>query len=203
MKKSSFKDIQDIAYEEDKPIFINDLRDEYVKVRERNANRKSKALLSYQNACDNAFQPDFETHPPVAPKQPGLHVFEDFDVAELVDYIDWTPFFISWELAGKFPRILEDEVVGEAARDLFNDAQAMLKRIIDEKLLTANAVIGFWPAASDGDDVIVYTDETRKEERTRLYHLRQQTAQATGRDNNCLSDYIAPAEAGIEEDEQK
>ena len=183
-----------------KPTFVQDRNEEYERIRVRHRNRKPKGeRLSIKQARLLGPEIAWNNYQPPKPDFTGVKVFEDFDISTLVDTIDWTPFFISWELAGKYPKILEDEVVGEAARDLFNDAQAMLKRIIDEKLLTANAVIGFWPAASDGDDVIVYTDETRKEERTRLYHLRQQTAQATGRDNNCLSDYIAPAEAGIED----
>ncbi len=182
---------QKLVSKQDKPIFINELRDEYVKVRERNANRKSKALLSYQNACDNAFQPDFEAHPPVAPKQPGLHVFEDFDVAELVDYIDWTPFFISWELAGKFPNILEDEVVGEAATNLYRDATAMLKRIVDEKLFTAKAVVGLWPAQRRGADDIVIFDQQRDTELAVLHHMRQQTSKPGEQPNYSLADFVA------------
>ena len=108
------------------------------------------------------------------------------------DYIDWTPFFQSWDLHGRYPAILTDNVVGEAASGLFRDAQTMLDRMIDEKWLTAKAVIGFWPAARAGDDIIIYEDETRSKERTRLHTLRQQMQRKNGRANFALADYIAP-----------
>ena len=107
------------------------------------------------------------------------------------DYIDWTPFFQSWDLHGRYPAILTDDVVGEAATNLFNDAQAMLDQMIDEKWLTAKAVIGFWPAARDGDDIVVFTNETRSAERTRLHTLRQQMQRNNGRANYALADFIA------------
>ncbi|ASP39735.1 methionine synthase [Bacterioplanes sanyensis] len=176
----------------DKPTFIDDLRSEYEHVRQRNANRKAKALLSYSDACANAFQPDWQQFPPVAPKQPGLHVFDDFDVGELVDYIDWTPFFISWELAGKFPKILDDEVVGEAARNLYQDARAMLQRIVDDKLFTAKAVVGLWPAQRRGADDIVIFNADRTEELATLHQLRQQTVKPGEQANYSLADFVAP-----------
>jgi 5-methyltetrahydrofolate--homocysteine methyltransferase len=123
-------------------------------------------------------------------------VFDNFPLAELVDTIDWTPFFITWELAGKFPKILEDEVVGTQARELYSDAQAMLKRIVDEKLITAKAVVGFWPAATVGtDDIAVFADESRGEPIATLHHLRQQTEKPPGKHNACLADFVAPADS--------
>jgi len=125
-----------------KAEFIAERRDEYEAVRIRNANRKAKALLPYEKACANAYQGDWDNYQPPKPNKLGITVYEDFDLADLAQYIDWTPFFMSWELAGKYPRILEDEVVGEAATALFKDAQAMLTRIIDEKLFNARGVVG-------------------------------------------------------------
>ncbi len=119
-------------------------------------------------------------------------MFDDYNLAELRDYIDWTPFFQSWDLHGRYPAILTDNVVGEAATALFKDAQDMLDKMIAEKWLTAKAVIGFWPAAREGDDIIVYTDDTRSTERTRLHSLRQQMQRREGRANFALSDFIQP-----------
>lgn len=189
-----------LVSKEHRDSFVSKLNDEYAKVRERHANRKPKGeLLSLDAARTNAPDIDWSNYCPPKPATLGVEVLEDFPIADLIDTIDWTPFFISWELAGKYPAILEDEKVGEAARNLFDDAQAMLKRIIDEKLLSANAILGFWPAASEGDDVIVYSDESRSEELTRLYHLRQQTAKAGDKPNLCLSDFIAPADSDVED----
>jgi 5-methyltetrahydrofolate--homocysteine methyltransferase len=127
-------------------------------------------------------------------------VFEDFPLEELVDTIDWTPFFITWELAGKYPDILEDEVVGKQAKELFRDAQAMLRRIVDEKLLQARATIGFWPAARHGaDDILVYADESRSEVLATLHELRQQVEKPNGKPNLSLADFIAPDGSGIED----
>lgn len=182
-----------------KEKFVNDLRDEYVLVRERVANRKPREKeLSYARAVANAPQLDWEGYQPPCPTFTGTRVFDDFPLAELVDTIDWTPFFITWELSGKFPKILEDEVVGEQAQELYRDAQAMLKRIVDEKLLTAKAVVGFWPAARAGtDDITVYADESRSESIATLHHLRQQTEKPSGKHNASLADFIAPADTGL------
>ena len=138
----------------------------------------------------NGFVPE-NGHQPVRPQFTGTKVFDDYDLAELRDYIDWTPFFQSWDLHGRYPAILTDNVVGEAATDLFNDAQAMLDKMIAEKWLTAKAVIGFWPAARDGDDIIVFEDDTRTKERTRLHTLRQQMQKRDGRPNIALADFVA------------
>ena len=119
-------------------------------------------------ARENAWTPKGE-HQPVKPQFIGTKVFDDYDLAELRDYIDWTPFFQSWDLHGRYPAILTDDVVGEAATSLFKDAQDMLDQMIGEKWLTAKAVIGFWPAARDGDDIIVFHDEERTKERARLH----------------------------------
>ncbi|MDG1942683.1 MAG: methionine synthase [Halioglobus sp.] len=179
-----------------KENFVRELADEYVVVRERVANRKPREReLSWDKAADNGLQLDWQAYQPPRPTFLGTRVLDDFPLEQLVDTIDWTPFFITWELAGKYPKILKDEVVGEQATELFNDAQAMLKRIVDEKLLTAKAVVGFWPAARIGsDDVAVYADDSRSETIGTLHHMRQQTEKPDGRENLSLADFIAPAE---------
>ncbi|GAB2799385.1 methionine synthase [Halomonas shantousis] len=181
-----------------KPAYVAEIRAEYEKVRERNAKRRPKAAdLSYAEARERRFKPDWAGYAPPAPAFTGLKVFDDYDLRELVDYIDWTPFFMSWQLAGKYPKILDDEIVGETARSLFEDAQAMLHKLIDEKHLTARGVIGFWPANTVDDDVIeVYADDSRSEVLSRLHHIRQQMTK--NRDGICysLADFVAPRESG-------
>ncbi|WP_445012128.1 methionine synthase [Vreelandella stevensii] len=181
-----------------KAAYVAEIREEYEKVRERNAKRRPKAAdLDYTQARKRRFRTDWATHTPVTPRQPGLMTFDDYDLNELVERIDWTPFFMSWQLAGKYPKILDDEIVGEAARSLFADAQVMLRKLIDEKRVQARGVIGLWPANSVDDDVIeVYADESRTQVVERLHHIRQQTTK--GRDGICysLADFIAPKESG-------
>ena len=158
---------------------------DYEKVRETRSGRTQSELLSLESARANGFSADMALKPP-APLQPGLHVFEAWDLADLRETIDWTPFFRAWELAGTYPAILDDEVVGETARNLLADAQAMLDRIVGEKWLTARAVCGFWPCARDGDDVLL-------DDGTRLPFLRQQVSKSRERANFCLADFIDPA----------
>jgi 5-methyltetrahydrofolate--homocysteine methyltransferase len=132
------------------------------------------------------------------PKRLGVQVFRDYPLAEIAELIDWTPFFQTWELAGRYPRILDDEVVGEAARNLFADAKAMLARIIDEKWLGANAVVGLFPAARvEGDDIEIYTDESRDRVAMTFHCLRQQMVKPDDRANQCLADLVAPKETGV------
>ncbi|WP_226661116.1 methionine synthase [Microbulbifer aggregans] len=185
--------------DEHRPGFIKGVQEEYVKVRERTANRKrNDTRLSYEDALKAGPQFDWSAFKPKAPNNPGLTVLDDFPLEKLVDTIDWTPFFISWDLAGKYPAILNDEVVGEAATDLFKNAQQMLADLIDNKRLKASAVFGLWPANSDGDDVVVYSDESRTEEVARLHQMRQQV-QKRGGDGFCrsLADFVAPVGSGI------
>ena len=169
-------------------------RDEYVKVREQYARGQSaKDRSPIGKARDNAFKADFAGSPPPRPSFLGVRPIE-YDLGELVPYIDWSPFFASWELVGRFPQILEDEIVGEAARDLYRDARAMLDRIVAEKWFTAKGVVGFWPANADGDDIVVWADEGRTTEEARLHTLRQQMVKKrAGQANAALSDFIAPA----------
>ena len=140
------------------------------------ARRGKKSRLTLQAARDNRFKIDWSGYQPPKPKFTGTRAFKTYKLAELVPYIDWTPFFQTWELQGKYPRIFEDNVVGPEARKLFDDAQAMLKRLVAEKWLTANAVIGFWPANARGDDIELYAEEARRERLAVLHTLRQQMA---------------------------
>ena len=182
--------------EELKPAFCEEVRAEYAMIRERNKHRRAKGnLLSYAHAQDNRTHIEWQT--PAVPAFIGTRAFEGYALAELVDYIDWNPFFNTWELAGKFPAILDDEVVGETARELYKDAQVMLKSLVSQDLIRANAVIGFWPANSIGDDILVYTDESRTQVKTRLHHLRQQMSKPNEQPNYCLADYIAPVDSGL------
>jgi 5-methyltetrahydrofolate--homocysteine methyltransferase len=169
--------------------FMDKVRAEYADVRERHRNRgPGKQLVSLEKARGQRFTCDWDAYEPAQPKQPGLRIFDDYDLAELRGYIDWTPFFNAWELAGRYPAILSDEIVGTQASELFADAQNMLDRLIAEKWLTARGVIGFWPAASVGDDIVL--DGGAKG--TTLHHLRQQVDKPVERPDFCLSDFIAP-----------
>ena len=129
----------------------------------------------------------------------GTKAFDDYDLGRLVERIDWTPFFRTWELAGNYPKILTDKVVGESATDLFRDAEEMLTKILDEKWLRASGVIGFWPANAIGDDVELYTDDTRTDVKGVAHFLRQQNKRRRGKYNQCLSDFIAPKETGLKD----
>jgi 5-methyltetrahydrofolate--homocysteine methyltransferase len=176
--------------------FVNSTREEYVKVRERNAKRKPKqADLTYEQAIANATPTDWDNYTPPAPSFTGTKVFDDFPLEALVETIDWTPFFISWDLAGKYPKILNDEVVGEAATNLYNDAQKMLKHIVDNKLIKARAVVGFWNANQvNADDIEVYGEDG--ELLDTLHHIRQQSKRPEGKANQSLADYVAPKSTG-------
>jgi 5-methyltetrahydrofolate--homocysteine methyltransferase len=174
--------------------------EEYRFMRERRAKgSRRKPPVAIESARSNRLKIDWKSSDLKRPVQPGLHTLEDYPLANLVDYIDWTPFFQTWELSGRYPAILKDPVVGEAATSLFADACDMLESIISEKWLKARAVFGLYPAASDGDDILLYEDETRNGVREKLLFLRQQRAKAEGRANRCLSDYVAPADSGLED----
>jgi 5-methyltetrahydrofolate--homocysteine methyltransferase len=171
---------------------------EYVKVRAQFARGQDKrARASLAEARDNAFTPDWTAYEPPKPGFIGTRTFKAYDLADLARHIDWSPFFASWELVGRYPQILDDDVVGEAAVSLFADAQAMLQRIVGEQWFEARGVVGFWPANADGDDIVLYTDETRETELARLHSLRQQMAKDKtqadgGRANVALADFVAP-----------
>ena len=170
--------------------FVAQTAADYIAVREARAGKGASKLLTLEQARDNAFVADFwEKSPP--PAMPGRHVFDAWDLADLAHYIDWTPFFRAWGLAGNYPAILDDAVVGESARALWADAQAMLAQIIDEKWLTARGVAEFWPCARHGDDVVLHIDGGDRP--VRMPFLRQQFAKSRGRANYCLADFIDPA----------
>ena len=179
---------------EERPKLEAETRAEYVKIREQFARgRETKARTPIDQARANRFDINWGGAG-AAPKPTflGTRAFAPYDLAELRKTIDWTPFFSSWDLVGRYPDILDDEIVGEAARTLFKDASEILDRIVDEKLLEARGVVGFWPAQADGDDIVLYTDESRTTELARLHTLRQQMAKSEGKPNTALSDFIAP-----------
>lgn len=176
------------------------IRAEYQTQREEYAARQTKrTLLPIEKARANRTKVDWALSEADVPKPifTGVRVLDGIPLEQIVPYIDWSPFFHAWELRGRYPQILTDEVVGEAASDLWNDAQIMLKRILDEKLITARAVYAFFPANSVGDDIELYTDDTRSEVLGRFHTLRQQGEMPAGRPNQALSDFVAPKETGI------
>ncbi|BBN55882.1 hypothetical protein TRE132_40070 [Pseudomonas chlororaphis subsp. aurantiaca] len=177
--------------------FVERTREEYVEVRERTANRSARTeRLSYPAAVAKKPQFDWSSYQPTVPTFTGAKVLDNIDLRVLAEYIDWTPFFISWDLAGKFPRILQDEVVGEAATALYKDAREMLDKLIDEKLISARAVFGFWPANQvQDDDLEVYGDDGKP--LAKLHHLRQQTIKTDGKPNFSLADFVAPKDSGV------
>ncbi len=180
-----------------RPAYIEGVRAEYEKIRKRSAGRDTRRnIITFEQANDNALDLDWSAYEPPRPAFLGTRVFDDYPLEELVPYIDWTPFFITWSLAGKYPAILEDKVVGEAARDLFKDAQEMLQHIIDNRLLCAQGVIGFWPAARRGRNDVVLFDESGSEEQTVFSFLRQQTRKADEQPNLSLADFVAPEDSG-------
>jgi 5-methyltetrahydrofolate--homocysteine methyltransferase len=168
--------------------FVADTRAEYSHIRDARAGKTAKPLATLEEARANGFEID-ESMKPAAPQRPGVHVYDDWDLADLRNYIDWTPFFRAWELHGNYPAILTDDIVGESATSLFADANAMLDKIINEKWLRAKGVAGLWPCWRDGDDVVVYCEQT--EAHVRLPFLRQQIAKREGKANMCLADFIS------------
>src|SRR5262249_36832063 len=161
------------------------------------ARRKQRKLVSYAEALRRRFQLDWSAATVARPAFLGQKVLRDFPLSNLVPYIDWSPFFMAWELSGKYPAILEDAKVGAEARKLYADAQKLLERIIDRKWLKAQAVYGFFPANADGDDVVVFTDESRSKERVRLSMLRQQWEREGQTSFRSLADYVAPLSTRI------
>ncbi|UCD69200.1 MAG: methionine synthase [Betaproteobacteria bacterium] len=187
-------------------LISNELRDEYLK-KVRDEAARTRALHqgkkgqgphhSIAAAREHGVTTDWGKVIPPVPARLGLRVLHDYPLADVAKYIDWTPFFQTWELAGRYPKILQDEVVGKAARDLFEDAQKMLASIIDERWLRANAVVGLFPANSVGDDIEVYDDESRTKVLKRFHFLRQQMVKPADRFNHCLADYVAPKDTGV------
>ncbi|MEX4008040.1 methionine synthase [Neoaquamicrobium sediminum] len=189
--------VSSLLSSEQKPGYVETLRAEYRKVAEaHHRSEAEKQRLPLARARANAHRIDWSGYEPTKPSFLGTRTFETWDLAELARYIDWTPFFQTWELKGRYPKILEDEKQGAAARQLFADAQAMLEKIIAEKWFTPRAVIGFWPAGSVGDDIRLFTDEGRAQELATFFTLRQQLAKRDGKANLALSDFVAPVDSG-------
>jgi len=180
--------------------YIQTIKDEYEMAREAHLNKRSdKRFVNIEEARSQKLELELNRVVATKPKFTGTKVFEAFPLEELVPYIDWTPFFHTWELRGSYPKIFDDKFVGVEAKKLFDDAQALLKKIVDEKLLQANGVIGFWPASSIGDDIELYTDESRTSVLNNIYTLRQQAEKVKGEPYYALSDFIATKESGIED----
>jgi len=173
-----------------------EISERYAKVREARANNTTSPVKPFADAQANRAPIDWQSFTPVEPTFTGTRLIDDIKLEDLVDYIDWTPFFRSWDLAGAYPRILNDEIVGETAQSLFADGQAMLATIIEEQWLTSRAVVGFWPANTNGDDITLYTDDARGAELATLHTLRQQVTHSDDRPNFALADFIAPADSG-------
>ncbi|HAS8429045.1 TPA: methionine synthase [Vibrio vulnificus] len=179
-----------------RPAFVERLQADYELVRDQHNRKKPRTKpVTLEAARANKVAIDWQSYTPPVPSQPGVHVFDDFDVATLRQYIDWTPFFLTWSLVGKYPTIFDHEEVGEEAKRLFEDANEWLDRIEREGLLKARGMCGLFPAASVDDDIEVYTDESRTQVAKVLHNLRQQTEKPKGA-NYCLSDYVAPKESG-------
>jgi 5-methyltetrahydrofolate--homocysteine methyltransferase len=183
---------------DNKAAYAEEIATEYAAlVARRKANQEEAKRVSLPEARANRQVMDFSVHTAKEPNAPGITVFDDYPLDDLVPYIDWTPFFQSWQLFGKYPAIFDDEKVGTEARKLFDDAQAMLKTMVEEKWVKASGVIGFWPAASIDDDIRVFTDEKRQSVQTTLHHIRQQMPRSGGKPNQCLADFIAPTGSKI------
>jgi 5-methyltetrahydrofolate--homocysteine methyltransferase len=184
---------------ESRQRYVDDTRAEYARIAAAHARGEdNKIRLSLSDARANALKLNWSgSYVPPVPRLLGTHKLADIPIAELIDYIDWTPFFATWELNGKYPAILDDAKVGEAARSLFDDAQNMLSRLAAERWFRASAVIGLWPANSEGDDILVFADEARREPIAVLHTLRQQLPRREGRANVALADFIAPRMSGL------
>jgi len=178
--------------------YLKDVKGEYERVRKQHEGKKGPELIALEKARANALKTDWTEYVPPRPEQLGVKVLKNYDLAEIARYIDWGPFFQTWELSGPYPAILEDAVVGEAARNVLAEGQAMLRRIIDGRWLTANAVFGLFPAAAvNDDDIEIHADEAGKRTLMTWHNLRQQNVKPTGRPNLCLADFIAPRGAGV------
>lgn len=178
--------------------FLDEIKEEYEGLRTQYSSRgRKKTYLPIEKARDNKTQIDWNNYSPKKPNELGVSLFKNVPLTKLRRYIDWGPFFIAWEMKGKFPDILEDEKAGKEARKLFDEANQLLDKIIDEKLLTAHGMAALYPANSVGDDIEIYTDENRDKVRTRFHSLRQQSKKRSGQPNKALADYVAPKDSGI------
>ena len=193
--------VQGLLSADSRDAFVARVRADYEKLRAAHRDKKGPGPLhSLEEARRRGLKTDWGAYRPPAPRKPGITVLKRYPLAELVDYIDWTPFFQAWELSGPYPKILEDPVVGEAARKLFAEAQETLRRIVRGNQVTANGVFGLFPAARvNSDDIEIYRDERRRDVLMTWHNLRQQNHKPTGRDNLCLADFVAPGESGVQD----
>jgi 5-methyltetrahydrofolate--homocysteine methyltransferase len=191
---------QSLVTAENRAEFTLKLKADHAQRREQHKGRKAKApAFTLVQARSNRFRCDWSAYRPPVPRMAGVRRFENVPLEDLVRYIDWMPFFNAWEFAGKFPDVLTDPVVGEAASNLYADARRMLKQMIAERWVQASAVIGFFPANSIDEDIEVYTDESRREVAHRLHHLRQQKPKPEGQPHFALSDFVAPRDSGVKD----
>jgi 5-methyltetrahydrofolate--homocysteine methyltransferase len=190
--------VSSLLSQDAKAPYVETIRAEYRKVADAHARSEAdKQRLPIDKARANRMKIDWAAYQPPKPTFTGTRVFRTYDVGELVPYIDWTPFFQTWDLKGRFPAILEDEKQGAAARQVYEDAQDMLRQIVEERWFNPKAVIGFWPANAVGDDIRLFTGESRSEELATFHGLRQQLSKRDGRPNLCISDFMAPRETGL------
>jgi 5-methyltetrahydrofolate--homocysteine methyltransferase len=192
---------QNLVSDDLRQNFVTKINEDYEQVRKRHQGKQAKIKwLTIEQARANRFTTDWDSYTPVAPHKPGITLIQDCSLSELSEYIDWTPFFITWELAGKYPRILNDEVVGEEATRLFDDAQHMLDQIISENWFSAQGVFGLFPANSnETDDIEIYQDDSRETVLMTLHSLRQQTVRPPGQPNYALADFIAPKNTEVKD----
>jgi len=186
-----------LASEEGRDPFVAQVREDYLKVRDAHAKKTGQKSIPIGAARANAVKLDWAAHAPPKPRHHGLLALRNYPLEKLVPCLDWAPFFQAWDLVGKYPAILDDAVVGEAARNVFREGQAMLDRIVKGRWLTANAVFGIWPANSVGDDIEIYADESRSRVLMTWHNLRQQNEKPQGNPNQCLADFVAPRESGV------
>ncbi|HEX7558706.1 MAG TPA: vitamin B12 dependent-methionine synthase activation domain-containing protein, partial [Usitatibacter sp.] len=186
-----------LASEDNRDKYMVDVRADYVKVREAHAKKTGQKSVTLEAARANAVKIDWKGYSPPKPRQAGLASLKNYPLEKLVPFIDWAPFFQTWDLAGKYPDILEDPVIGEAARNVFRDGKAMLDRVVKGRWLTASGVFGLWPANSVGDDIEIYADEKRDRVLMTWHNLRQQNQKPPGNPNQCLADFVAPKDSGL------
>ncbi len=190
--------VSQLINDETRDVFWNETRTRYARMRETRAGGSAKARVDLATARAMAHKPDWSSYTPPKPSFLGARTIEGADLATLARYIDWTPYFASWDLVGRYPMILEDDVVGEAARSLWADTQTMMQKLVGEQWLRLSGVAGFWPANSDGDDIVIWTDEARTTERARFHTIRQQMEKTNGQGQLALSDYCVPKGQGAD-----
>ena len=191
---------QALLSSENRDVFVKELRQDYERIRRQHEGKKGPRMVSLERARENAWKTDWKHYAPPAPRRIGVTLLRNYDLAELARYVDWSPFFQTWDLAGSFPKILDDPVVGPAARSVYQDGVRMLQRIVAERWLSANGAFAILPAASVGDDIEIYAERGTRDQRERVavWHcLRQQTAKESARANLCLADFIAPRDSGV------